>query len=203
MSDKNTAWQEATTNPYKALAGLLSCLDAGHNAWIEIQNNGNQRFPIRKKNPKLDNPFNWTMNYGCDKSALPLPSTTYDFNETQKELTFLYDEVFGTPEAVQLYQKFGTVTPGLFKGSAEESIRCPVKKQDILTFKNAHGEYYDKEYWLTIWKPKENIPYYITDTSIGDVFVVCYNEEPADKVKSLKTAAAALNAYADILEQTP
>lgn len=198
MSDKNTSWQQATTNPYKAIAGLLSCLNAGYNAWIEIQNNDDQEFPIQKKNPALDNHSNWTMAYGCPHTD-QMSDHLYDFNETQKDLTFHYDEILGTPEAILLYQKFGTVTPELFTGN----IRCPVRKEDIQAFKTAHNAYYNPSLWITIWKPKENIPYWITDTDIKDIFVVCYNEEPADKVKSLRTAADVLNAYADNLEQTP
>ena len=54
MSKVHTTWTEATTNVNKAMIMLLSCLDSGKNAWIELRKNGDQAYPIRMKNPALD-----------------------------------------------------------------------------------------------------------------------------------------------------
>lgn len=37
MSKVHTTWTEATTNVNKAMIMLLSCLDSGKNAWIELR----------------------------------------------------------------------------------------------------------------------------------------------------------------------
>ena len=63
MNKTDTTWTQATTNPSEIMLGLVSCLESGKNAWIEIRKNGDQAYPVMKKNPALENPFNWEMNF--------------------------------------------------------------------------------------------------------------------------------------------
>ena len=82
MSKVHTTWTEATTNVNKAMIMLLSCLDSGKNAWIELRKNGDQAYPIKMKNPELDNPFNWEMSYSTPRNEKEMMNYKY-FNDTE------------------------------------------------------------------------------------------------------------------------
>ena len=117
MNKTDTTWTQATTNPSEIMLGLVSCLESGKNAWIEIRKNGDQAYPVS------ETPFNWEMNYGGPRNEQQLKN--YDFfNETEKDLTYNWISCFGTKEAVDLYQANGTVMEGLFLGG---NIACPVR----------------------------------------------------------------------------
>lgn len=197
MNEIYTNWTTATVNPYEAVMGLLSCLNAGKNAWIERRPNGSQGLPIMKKNPELDNPFNWEMLYGAPRNEEEMKKHNY-FNETEKDMTYNWTACFGEKEAIEEYQKSRTVTEGMFKGIG---ICHPVRIED--------ADYYRKEilkdgykhgYWVTWWKPKDSIPRYVVDDSIRDVFVICYNDGPVNKKAAAENAARFLMDYADTLK---
>lgn len=193
----STNWTSATTEPEKALLGLVSCLEAGKNAWIEIRKNGDQAFPIMKSNPKLDNPFNWEMMYGTPRNIIELEKHKY-FNETEKDLTYNWTCCYGEAAAIEEYQKTGKISAGMFKGIG---IGHPVKIQDVNAYRKQIGKPCDHSYWATFWKPKEGISYKIVDESIGDVFTICFDEEPVDKIEALRKAGRFLQDYADYLSR--
>ena len=183
-----TSWTKATTYFNVALLGLINCLDTGRNAWIEVQKNGEQDFPIVIKNPVLDDPFNWTMMYGVPRNEKELANLQY-FNHTEKDLTYNWYAAFSTPEAAELYRKDGTVTAGLFKGMG---ICTPVKISDIDAWRSAPFNYT----WITHWKPKDNIPYWIPD-SINEVYVVCFDDGPVNKKASYLRMSSLLHRLAE------
>lgn len=197
MSDVYTNWTGATVNPYDAIAGLMSCLNAGKNAWIERRQNGDQAFPVTKKNPELDNPFNWTMMYGTPRSDKALAEHEY-FNETDRDLTYNWVACYGNSEAIEKYQTDGTVTDGLLFG--ESGICCPVRIEDADRYrKEVRGDGYAYGYWTTWWKPKGDIPYRVVDKDVGDVFVICYDDGPFDMKKAVRQAADFMKSYAESL----
>lgn len=104
MSEVRTGWATAITDPRLVMPVFISCLEANRNAWIEIRKNGDQEFPIRRTNPLLDDPFNWTMNYGTLKTEKALKSYKY-FNKTEKDLMHNWTACFGTKEAIEAYKK--------------------------------------------------------------------------------------------------
>ena len=104
MSKVYTTWAEATNNASKAMMGLISCIESGKNAWIEVRRNGDQAYPIKIKNPALDDPYNWEMNYGVPKNENDFLNDHY-FNETEKDLTYNWIACFGEKEAIEEYQK--------------------------------------------------------------------------------------------------
>lgn len=198
MSEVLTSWTEAMTDPYKAIIALISCLQHNKNAWIEIRKNGDQAFPIMKKNPELDNSFNWTMSYGTTRNEDEINKRGY-FNDTEKDLTFNWTACFGTEKAIEEYQKNDVVSPDMFNGS----ICHPVRIKDANAYRrDVVGDNYDYTYFVTYWKPKKGIESWIVDESIGDVFVVCYEkdtDEKVDKKKAMVTAAQLLLAYAETI----
>ncbi len=193
-----TGWTNATVDPNKAMIGFVSCLEAGKNAWIEVRKNGDQTYPVMKKNPELDNPFNWTMMYALPRNEKEMGDHNY-FNETEKDLTYNWTAAFGTREAIEAYQKDGTISEGLCKGIG---ICHPVKITDAEAYrKEIVGDDYKYAYYTTYWKPKNHIPYYVLDESIKDVFVVCYDDEPFDKMAALTRASDFITEYAKRMKQ--
>ena len=193
MSEVKTSWTKATTDPSTAMISLVSCIEAGKNAWIEIRKNGDQAFPIMIPNPLLNNPFNWTQSYGTTRNDAERASHDY-LNETEKDLTHNWVACYGTKEAIELYQTEGLITEGLCDGS----ICHPVRIKDANTYRsNITGDNYKYDYWTTYWKPKDGISYYVADESIGNVFTICYNDDPADKYTSLIKTAQFLTDYAN------
>lgn len=138
----------------------MSCIENGCNAWLEIRKNGDQAHPIRKKNPELENPFNWTMRCSLPRTEEELKKCKF-FNEMEKDLTHNWTFFFGTKETVALYQKEGIPTKELF--SPTGGYRCPVR---IKTTDAIREDGYKYGYWMVSWVPKPNISYWIVDESI-------------------------------------
>ena len=174
---KSTNWTKATTNPYIALAGLMSAMQSNKHAWIEKRNNGDQDFPIMIGNPLLDIPFNWTMSYGVPQE--PQFDEKF-FNDTEKDLTLNWTAVFGEADAIADYQKNGVVSEGLTK---RMGICNPIRKSDFLILR---PDMEGCNLWTTYWKPKDKIPYNIVDPSIKSVYVVCTDDTSVDGVEALE-----------------
>lgn len=185
MSKNNvkTNWATATKNPYEALSGLLSCINARKNAWIELRKNGDQEIPIKKRNPLLEDPFNWTMSYGICRNEDEFKNRNY-FNKTEKDLTRNWTYCFGQPDAIEAYKTSRKVSADLFNGG----IGCPVQITDANAYRKSIGDPYDYSYFMTYWKPLPEIPYQIIDETVGKVFTICYNEELVDPIKAIRTA---------------
>lgn len=179
-----TDWAQATTNLWDALMGLISCLDAGKNAWIEVQKNGNQRFPVMKKNSLLDNPFNWTASYGLPRSQKAIEKEPY-FNETQKDLTDGWVACFGKEKAILAYQQQNVISEEMFTGNVCHPVR--IKDADYYR-EHIKKDNYHYGYWMNCWKPKDDIPYHVIDEGITDVFVICYDSGPVDKRDAMEKA---------------
>lgn len=190
----HTDWSEATTNVNKAMMALLSCLETGKNAWIELRKNGDQAYPVRRRNPALDDPFNWTMAYGVPKMN---DGDHVYFNDTERDLTENWIATFGTEEAVVAYRKDRTISKDLFRGIG---LEYPVRIADANRYRREiKGDGYEYGYWRVCWKPKVGIPYWVADGSVGDVFTVCYTDEPVDRKTAVRRAAEFLADYAERL----
>ena len=194
MKETYTNWTEATNNPNKAIIGLVSCLESGKNAWIEIRKNGEQDYPLKIKNPALENPFNWEMMYGVPRNEKEMMNHKY-FNDTEKDLTYNWTACYGEAKAIEEYQKNGTITKEMFNGMG---ICHPVRIKDANFYrKNILGDNYEYGYWVTYWRAKKDIPYYIVDDSVGNVFTICYNDELCDRSEAMKKAAQFMMEYAE------
>mgnify|MGYP001635344188 CR=1 FL=1 len=194
MSKVYTTWTEATNNASKAMMGLISCIESGRNAWIEVRKNGEQSYPIKIKNPALENPFNWEMNYGIPRNEKDLHNYNY-FNETERDLTYNWIACFGEKKAIEEYQNNGIISKELFNGIG---ICHPVRIKDANFYrKNILGDNYEYGYWTTYWKPKNNIPYWVVDESIGNVFTICFNDEIVDKAEAVRKSAQFMMKYAN------
>lgn len=194
MKEIYTNWTEATNNPNKAIIGLVSCLESGKNAWIEIRKNGEQDYPLKIKNPALENPFNWEMMYGVPRNEKEMMNHKY-FNDTEKDLTYNWTACYGEAKAIEEYQKNGTITKEMFNGMG---ICHPVRIKDANFYrKNILGDNYEYRYWVTYWRAKKDIPYYIVDESVGNVFTICYNDELCDRSEAMKRAAQFMMEYAE------
>lgn len=173
--EKHTGWAQAQTSVEAALLGLMSCLEAGKNAWIEVQKNGEQDFPILTLNPDLNDPFNWEMMYGVPRNEKTMAEHHY-INETEKDLTYNWVAAFSDREAAEIYRTTGEVTPGLFFGMG---VCTPVRIADANKYRaEVVGDNYKNGSWVTFWKPKNDFKYRVP-ADIGQVFVVCYDDAPA------------------------
>ena len=191
---KRTNWTKATTNPYLAIAGLISCMQAHANCWIEMQKNGEQEFPIKCVNPALNNPFNWKQAFGA-------PAGTYEqitfLNKTERDLYENWTYCYGSAKAVQAYRERGEVTKELFNGSG---IGCPVRIKDANAYR-AKTDGYRYGFWKTHWEPERGIPYHIADPDVGNVYVICYDDDPAEPMEqTLRSAQTLLNAAEQLLD---
>lgn len=186
-----TSWSKATTDPNIAVADLIACLQSGLNAWIEVQKNGEQEFPIMRVNPELDDPFNWTSLYGAYQKLDP--EITY-LNDMEKELTLYWMQAFGTNKAVRAYKEDGSITQGLIEGGG---VSFPVRIKDAQEYRDTYKKdgycyqypSFNRPVWMNRWKPKEGVPTYVPDPDIKEVFVICYNcEEPCLKDNLLRAS---------------
>lgn len=201
MFDKNiTQWSKATTSIGEAMLSLMNCLHLGYDAYIAVENNGDQEFPVVKKNPELENPFNWESMYGTIGESA---KKDY-FNNTEKELGKNWVEVFATQEAADAYKKDRTLLPGLILGNG--NVKIPVRKEDANRYREQivkDGCKYD--IWNHEWQAKKGIPYYIVDDSVKKVFVVYHKQDSSlteyNLVETVKKAADVLLTYADQLER--
>ena len=179
MNKTHTGWRKATTDPNEAMIGLVSCLECGYNAWIELRANGDQELPVMKKNPVLDDPFNWVLYYETTTGQKELETHPY-FNDTEKDLTHNWIAAFSTVEAAAAYRKDGTLMEGLIAGNG--GTQCPVRKTDAERYRrDITGDNYKYTFFTDFWKPKDDIPMWVLDEDVKEVFVVCYREEKADK----------------------
>lgn len=191
-----TGWTHATKDINEAILGLVSCMEAGYNAWIERRANGDQEFPIMKVNPELDNPFNWVMAYGAPRNEEAMEEHEY-LNATEKDLTYNWTACFGDHAAVEEYKKTGKIMEGLIHGTGEQ---VAVRIEDADRYRREiTGDGYTYGYYVTYWKPKDGISTRVVDDSIGDVFTVCYTKGPVDRKTALEKAAAFLLDYAATL----
>ena len=191
-----TNWTKATVDANAAMLGLISCVQHDKNAWIEVQKNGEQEYPIMKKNPALDDPFNWTMLYGVPYNEKELTEHSY-FNDTERDLTIFWTACYGIQSAIDAYQKDRTLLEGLIMGGG---ICHPVRIEDAVRYREMYvGDGYKYNTWTTFWKPKEGIPYYVVDERIEKVFVICYDNEPVDAAAAIRRAAQFMLGYADSL----
>ena len=197
---KQTSWTKATTDVNEAMIALISCVESGRNAWIEVQKNGEQAFPIQVPNPLLDDPFNWTLMYGVPRNEKEINEHHY-LNQTEEDLTRNWMCTFGTEEAVKAYQKDRTISKDLFVGC---SVACPVKIEDANRYRHEiegiEGDDYKYGFWMSFWRPKGNIPYQVP-ADIDEVFVICYDDEPVRKSDIMRRAAEFMAHYADELDE--
>jgi hypothetical protein len=191
-----TNWTEATTNVSKAFMGLLHAIDSGYEAWLEIQDNGKQDYPVKIVNPTLDNPFNWTSYIGVPRDFKAILDHKY-INDTEKDLTVNWIDCFGTLEAIEHYQKTGELIDGAINSCGRSH---PVRIKDANNYrKNKDG--YEYGFWMNWWKPKDEVPYWIPDPNIKKVFVVCtYGKNSLlDKQEAIKKAGKFLTQYANMI----
>lgn len=193
MNKVCTNWCHAVKDPQVAMMNLIHCLNAGHNAWLELRENGDQYYPIMIVNPVLDDPFNWTFSYGSVRNDAEI--TAHDFlNVTERDLTMHWVNAMGTEKAVEAYKKDGTVMEGLIMGGG---ISCPVKIEDANRYRrDITGDSYKYDYFANWWKPAEGVPSHIPDPNAGKVFTVCYDNSPVDVKASCERAARYLMDYA-------
>lgn len=196
VEEVSTAWCLATKDPQEAMMDLMNCLGSGHNAWIEIRENGDQEFPITMVNPLLDDPFNWQFNYGTRKDMEEIEKHSF-LNDTERDLTMNWVGVMGTKEAVDAYKKDRTLMEGLILGG---SVGCPVRIEDANRYRaEITGDNYKYDYFTSWWKPADDIELYVPDPSVGKVFTICYNNEPYDMKQACHRAGRFLINYAETL----
>ena len=186
MSEVKTNWAKATTDVNIAMASLMTCINFGYNAWLEIRENGDQEYPILKDNPLLENPFNWKSYVGVPRN-LKEDSNDRAVTNFEKMMEDNYVEVFGEESAIKLYQETGILSEGLINYMG---IAHPMKISDANMCRKLYTkDNYQYGFWKNLWKPKDGIKRKIVDDSIGKVIVVCFKNEPCDKSELFEKAA--------------
>lgn len=167
---KSLNWTQATTELEQAILGVLSCRKAGYKAWIEIANNADVPFPIQIKNPALNDPESWTMSYGIPKPA-PKDEQESFFNDTEKDLYYNYDYSFRRYRCEKGHIHFE-------KKQLFANVKCPKCGKESSQFcgpvklKDPHSRT-----WITIWQAKKDVPYWIPDPKISDVYVIAHDTD--------------------------
>lgn len=186
----STNWCKATRNYVMALQGLISAIEAGKNAWIEIRKNGEQKYPIMVPNPALNHPREWTMSYGTLRDESKLLDHKF-LNETEKDLTYNYTTAFGSQEAIDAYYETGVLTKENFLGMG---ICHAVKIKDAIEYRKNIDGYNNYYQWVTFWKPREGV--HEVPAEIDKVFTICYDDQPIiSKKKLLQEATEFIATY--------
>jgi len=156
---KLTNWTQATRNPFKAIKKLIGCLQYGYVAWIEIQENGKQDYPIYERVP-LNNIDAWESSHSYGVSNWEEEKQRILENKfmhpTQKDLTLNYRTVFGTEEEYKNYLKTGKIK---FSGMGKTF------------FVKNHNDNNSKFRFVPYVTVK---PEYKNKIKKGKVFVICY-----------------------------
>lgn len=170
---KNTNWSKATTNLFEAIKSLLSALQAGKIAHLEIMKNEDVAYPIKVENPETLKMENWTMMFG-----LPKQNDQVDFwNETERYLVQECYHTYATPEAIRLFEEEGLITEELMLNGGTEymipfdiarEIRLAQDGYDLATNQWARGTYY---------RIKDGIEHWVIDPKVKWVFVVVIEED--------------------------
>lgn len=173
-----TNWTEATRNPFKAISSLISCLQAGRNAWLELQENGNQEYPLREKLIKEStDPCAWDC--ACQPFAQDWEErkevilTSDSYSPMQKKFMTEYTSVFGSQEQYDNYLKTGDAD---FRGIGRQYL---IKYDDLARKRKEQGIALSPKtrfYPMVSLKSRNKRP-----LIKGKVLVVCYNN---DKVKT-------------------
>lgn len=190
---RNEIWTRPTIEPEIAVTNLISCLQHYKNAWIEMVNNCELERAITIINPELDNPFNWEFAYGTYETKNEIDKLCF-INETEKDLTYNWIHGFGSAEAVKKYQSNREITKGLM---LSVGVCSPIRIEDAQKYRDLFvKDGYKYKYpsasektWISHWRPKEGVKYWVPDPNIGKVFVVFFNTDPVDRKSSLLRAS--------------
>ena len=196
----SSSWTGATQNIQKAIDGVFSALN-GQNAWIEIQQNGEQDYPVKRKNPALDDPFQWSLQctYGAGKDE---PPKTDFFNATEKDLHANWTGRYFKDEAARdHYVKTGEILPDSLTNGG---VSCPVRVVDWLTTRpDLDPDNLPCKDWCAIWGPRKypapEVPYWIVDERIDSVFVVMTDNTPPVRAHVLRRMAAFLDQHSEAI----
>ena len=171
--NKKTNWTSATHNPFKAFKGLVSCLQSGYNAWIELQENGKQDNPLLETNPNINNLSTWkssgsyfVQDWAKEKERIE-NDTIHPF---AKKLMLEYTTVFGSEEEYENYLKTGEVK---FLGMGKKYF---IRYDDLIKTREKEGiKLSDKSRYVLSVLPIEH--YKQVKKTNRKVFVVCFNSE--------------------------
>lgn len=110
----NTNWSHPHTNIFRGMMSLRHALASGHNAKLEKRWNSECDFPLKEKVDNQDiRCYEFSRGSISTKDEILADTTMSDF---QKHLTLNYHTCYGTPEAVQHYQKTGELQEANFRG---------------------------------------------------------------------------------------
>jgi len=157
-------WSQATTNIFKAIRDLIQAMKHCPDSYLAYIPNAEAGFPNKITNPLLDDPFNWTMNYGVQN---PPGEDEIYINDTQKDLTLNWVASFGIKRSITRYRRYGILDKGLVKGMGT----CfPLRKSDFLKLRTDLEP--DFNLWTTHWKPLDGIEYWVPNPKVKRVYVV-------------------------------
>jgi len=159
MNKVNKGWTTATRNPFRAVVDLVACLQSGYNAWIERSENADCAFPIRIKNPALNDKRNWQWSWASGGG----PGEDF-FNATIEDLTRNYSHSFKGGKPKLHKRKKGDTYPFWDHYKAKDGIPYWIPDPAVSrVFVIAHNRSQepDKRYqrflmWL--WRPLRYIP---------------------------------------------
>lgn len=177
---KTTTWSEATKDKLIAVENIISCHRSGHRPIVTKRNNKDLtdfEYPIKIKNPALDDWRNWTMSYAVPSSADVYSQILNIKNETEKDLAYNYTSYFFSSEKERAaYFKKGKL-PKKFSNSG---FCGPMKKSDYFKMRPdlVKAGWTDRHIWTTFWQPIKGVSYWIAE-DCGEVYCVTFDNSPA------------------------
>ncbi len=187
-----TYQSSATTNLIDAIQKCSKAIDRHIGSYIEIGENKNAEQPVRIVNPELDDPFNWYSGMAYKRSSNAEPRF---LNTTHEDLHHNWFSAFGTKQAVEAYQRDGTMLDGLIEnGGISHPLPFSVGVEYGINEEYLQG-------WNRIWEPKKGIKRYIIDPKIDKVYIVVNGDDRiGTKQQSLQRLAKFIADNANNLE---
>lgn len=120
-----------------AMLDLRNALASGYKARLIKLRNEDCNYSIKKHLDRdIKNPDNWATSHATLKSKNSIE--TGDYSEGQKHMMLTYTQLFGSPEAIEEYNKTGIVTKDNDFGVGTAHL---VKRDAMIKYLIAKGDY--------------------------------------------------------------
>jgi len=189
---KFTQWNTASKSLSENIVCALESIKTMKYIFIvDLKPNEEHEQPLKKINGALNNPFNWKCISTFHRSKEEISKAVeIARNETEKDLILNWVPVFGSPEAIKLYQDENIFTQDLIRGVGTAS---QVRRIDLINFLKENGEKERAELFenpnqffnSSLWVPKDNNYY---ENESGNTYAVYFIENlPNLSIEELNT----------------
>lgn len=188
MKEFNTNWTQATTDLLIAIAGYISAVKNGRNAFIKYMDNEDSSVahPIKIPNPEADKKENWTSSYD---TVYPQDRYPNEFlNDTEKDLFENYTALFLTEENRSHYLKTGKLLKWEGMGKC-----TPVHIDEANRIRKDDYKYKAK---CHVWKLVNGVERTVPRKC--KVYVVCITNEPQKTLSGAEIRANVIEMLSNV-----